>query len=218
MAGAPAPQLDWLARLQAAAPLALAAALAGFTWWLVASSPEPAAPRRSQPVSSVPDHELGRARLARFDAQGRLQAVLDGQVMRHYPARAAMEIDTMALAARHADGRRMTATAEHGEWLEDSGQATLSGGADVLLLPAPPEGQALGLATQADRPLPPGAVRVLGEHLWLDTQARRLRSEEPVTVLRDRSQVNAQSLDHDEAQGLTWMGGRVRGRLVSSTP
>lgn len=197
---------DWLARLQAALPVVVAAALAGFSWWLVSSSPGPRQARPEAQADDRPDYVLSRARIARFDAEGRLEAVLDGDTMRHRPVSQAMEIDAMVMSARHADGRSVQASARQAEWLEPTGVVTLTGGADVRLMPAP-------LVPVAGQGLRAGTTRVVGEGLRLDTHARVLTSSLPVTVTRDLSEVRAQSLQHDDAAGLTLLGGRVRGRL-----
>jgi lipopolysaccharide export system protein LptC len=197
---------DWLSRLQSLAPLVVAGSLAGFTWWLVASSPESEQASRSVADPAVPDYELAQARLARFDANGRIEAVLDGDRMRHYPSTQSLQVDAMQMAARHVDGRRLQAQAQQGEWQEGSGVVTLTGGADVRMLPAAPG--ASGAANE-----PAGTTRVRGEQLQLDTRARVVSSQQPVWLTRDRSEVRAQSLHHDEAAGLTDLGGRVVGRL-----
>lgn len=195
---------DWLSRLQSLAPLVVAAALAGFSWWLVASSPESEQASRPMADPAVPDYELAQARLARFDANGRIEAVMDGDRMRHYPATQTLQVDAMQMAARHTDGRRLQAQAEQGEWQEGSGMVTLTGGADVRMLPAESGAS--------------GTTRVRGEQLKLDTRARLVSSQQPVVLTRERSEVRAQSLRHDEAAGLTELGGRVLGRLQSQAP
>ncbi|MBH2016178.1 MAG: LPS export ABC transporter periplasmic protein LptC [Burkholderiales bacterium] len=214
-------RLDWLARLQSMAPLLLAAALAGFSWWLVSSSPERTEPRRPEPDRGVPDYELASARLARFDAKGRLESVLDGERMRHFPASQTLEIDRMQVASRHPDGRRMQAEALRGEWNEGSGVATLTGGADVRLSPALPG--APGSAAWTSLTLSPrapsgasrdGVTRLVGEQLRLDTRSRVVSSTQPVVLTRDGSEVRAQSLEHNDATGLTLLGGRVNGHLA----
>ena len=208
-------QMDWLARAQSVAPLVLAGVLAGFTWWLVVSSPEVADGARSpEPDRRTPDYVLDQARLARFDAQGKLAAVIDGERMRHYPATQTVQIDAMRMAMRHPDGRRVQALAREGEWSEGLGMASLSGAADVRLADAgallPVQAAELGERGE------PGVTRVLGERLELDTRARVLTSRQPVTVVREASTVTAQTLRHDEPAGLTDLGGRVKGRLVSA--
>lgn len=206
---------DWLARLQSALPVVVAAGLAGFSWWLVSSSPAPRQAAQAAKADDRPDYILSRARIARFDANGRLEAVLDGDTMRHRPVSNAMEVDAMVLSARHEDGRSVHATARRGEWVEPTGMVTLSGGADVRMMPAPAPGAAPGTtqAGDAGTGLRAGTTRVVGEGLSLDTQARVLSSSLPVTMTRDRSEVRAQTLHHDDASGLTLLGGRVHGRL-----
>lgn len=200
---------DWLARLQAALPVVVAAGLAGFSWWLVSSSPAPRQAPQAAKADDRPDYILSRARLARFDANGRLEAVLDGDTMRHRPVSNAMEVDAMVLSARHEDGRSVHATARQGEWVEPTGMVTLTGGADVRLMPAPGTTH----AGDAGTGLRTGTTRIVGEGLSLDTHARVLSSSLPVTMTRDQSEVRAQTLQHDDASGLTLLGGRVHGRL-----
>ena len=206
---------DWLARLQSALPVVVAAGLAGFSWWLVSSSPAPRQAAQAAKADDRPDYILSRARIARFDADGRLEAVLDGDTMRHRPVSNAMEVDAMVLSARHADGRSAHATARQGEWAEPTGIVTLSGGADVRMMPAPAPGAAPGTthAGDAGTGLRTGTTRIVGEGLSLDTHARVLSSSLPVTMTRDGSEVRAQTLRHDDANGLTLLGGRVHGRL-----
>jgi lipopolysaccharide export system protein LptC len=207
-----APQMDWLARAQSFAPLLLAGVLAGFTWWLVVSSPDVGGGARPpEPDRGTPDYELAHARLARFDAQGRLEAVLDGDRMRHYPATQTVQIDAMQMAMRHPDGRRVLAQAHEGEWSETRGLASLVGEADVRLADA---GVVLPTAAASAAELGAGVTRILGERLDLDTRARVLTSQQPVTVLREGSAVRGQTLRHDEPAGLTDLGGRVQGSLV----
>lgn len=211
---AQAPQADWLARAQSAAPLVLAAGLAAFTWWLVASAPGTEGARAPQPVSDTPDHELFRARLARFDAQGRLVVLLDGERMRHLPVSQSVQIDALHLAMRHPDGRRLLASAREGAWSDGLGRASLVGQADVRLADAGMIMPSLGAHSEA----PPGVTRIQGERLDLDTSARVLTSQHPVTVQREGSVLRAMTLRHDAVAGVSELGGRVEGRLARSSP
>jgi lipopolysaccharide export system protein LptC len=203
---------DWLARLQAALPVVIAAGLAGFSWWLVSSSPAPRSAAKATRTDDRPDYVLGHARPARFDAKGRLEAVLDGDTMRHRPLSQTMEVDAMVMSARHADGRSVRATAQEGVWAETSGVVTLSGGADVRLMPPPVDAQ-VSPSAGPGQGLRTGITRVVGEGLSLDTRARLVTSSQPVTLTQDGSEVRGQSLRHDDVAGITQLGGRVRGRL-----
>ena len=89
-----------------------------------------------------------------------------------------------------------------------AGQADVRLADAGVVLPA----QAAELGARGDV----GVTRILGERLDLDTRARVLTSQQPVTVLREGSTVLAQTLRHDEPAGLTDLGGRVQGRLVSA--
>jgi len=129
--------------------------------------------------------------------------------MRHFPSTQTLGIGRMQVAMRPAAGRRMQADALRGEWNEGSGVATLTGGADVRLLPAPPS---LSLAPRGGSRA--GATRLVGEELSLDTRARTVASDQPVVLTRDGSEVRAQTLRHDEGTGLTLLGGRVRGQVT----
>jgi len=144
-------------------------------------------------------------------AQGRLEAVVDGDLMRHYPVNQTVKIDAMRLAMRHPDGRRLLAQAREGEWSEGLGLASLVGEADVRLADA---GVLLPADAAEAAALGEGVTRIQGERLDMDTRARVLTSQQPVTVLREGSVVRAQTLRHDEPAGLTQLGGRVQGLLV----
>lgn len=187
-----------LERAQAALPVLVAAGLAGFSWWLVQSSPkEGGAPRPAQ-VSSSPDYELHQARVARFDAQGRLEAVLDGQAMRHHPSTDTLHIDQLVLSARDHQGQGLHAVSRRGVADHSAEVLTLTGGAQVVAFPAGP------------RPASP--VRFSGEGLRVDMHQRVVSSELPIMLTQDHSQIQAQSMRYTEATGITELGGRVRGR------
>ncbi len=187
-----------LERAQASLPVLAAAGLAGFTWWLVQSSPKDEGPARVAQVSSAPDYELQSARVARFDASGRLEAVVDGQVMRHYPQPDRLVIDEVLLLGRDEQGQGLRATARQGEADQSAEVVTLRGGAQVVATPASGK--------------PGGPVRFQGETLSVDTRERIVSSKLPVTLSQDGNVVRGQSLHHDDRSGVTVLGGRVTGQ------
>lgn len=187
-----------LERAQASLPLLAAAGLAGFTWWLVQSSPQEDGPPRAARVSSAPDYELHQARVARFDATGRLEAVVDGKVMRHFPEPDRLLIDQVLLLGRDEQGQGLRATARQGEADQSAEVVTLRGGAQVVATPAVGK--------------PGGPVRFLGETLSVDTRERVVSSRQPVTLIQDGNVVRGQSMRHDERTGVTVLGGRVTGQ------
>lgn len=187
-----------LERAQASLPVLAAAGLAGFTWWLVQSSPQDEGPPRVAVASSAPDYELQAARVARFDASGRLEAVVDGKVMRHYPLPDRLVIDEVLLLGRDEQGQGLRATARQGEADQTAEVVTLRGGALVVATPA--------------SGTPGGPVRFQGETLSVDTRERIVSSKQPVTLSQDGNVVRGQSMRHDERTGVTVLGGRVTGQ------
>lgn len=195
-----------LERGQALLPLIAAAGLAGFTWWLVESSPHDGGPSRAAVASSAPDYELRKARVARVDAQGRLSAVLDGQAMRHYTDTDRLQIDQLVLSARDEKGQGLHAVANEGEANRNAEVLTLRGGARVIALPAASD-QGVGLRG--------GPVRFAGEGLRIDMRTRVVSSTEPVRLTQDHSQIEGQSITYNDRTGVAELGGRVHGHYVS---
>lgn len=192
----------WLERAQAAVPLLAVAGLAGFTWWLVQSSPKEGGATRPAMSSSSPDFELDKARVARFNAQGRIEAVLDGAQMRHYPDTDRLQIDQLVLSARDDKGTGLKATSQVGEADHKAELVTLRGGARVTAMPA--------AATQGGS-LRNQPVHFLGESLRIDTRTRVVSSSDPVRLFQQGSEVRAQTLRYDDHTGITDLGGRVHG-------
>jgi lipopolysaccharide export system protein LptC len=187
-----------LERVQAGLPVLVAAGLAAFTWWLVQSSPQNEGPARAAQASSAPDYALQEARVARFDRSGRLEAVVDGKRMRHYPQPDRLLIDEVQLLGRDENGQGLRATARQGEADQVAEVVTLRGGARVVATPAPGK--------------PGGPVRFEGEALSVNTRDRVVSSSVPVTLSQDGDVVRGQSMRHDERTGVTVLGGRVTGR------
>ncbi|MBI5925155.1 MAG: LPS export ABC transporter periplasmic protein LptC [Aquabacterium sp.] len=191
----------WLERAQATVPLLAVAGLAGFSWWLVQSSPKFGGDARSAQTSSSPDFVLDKARVARFNAQGRIEAVLDGAQMRHYADTDRLQIDQLVLSARDDKGTGLKASSLSGEADHKAELVTLNGGARVTALPAADQG--LG---PRNRP-----VYFEGEILRIDTRTRVVSSSEPVRLRQQGSEVRGQNLRYDDRTGITDLGGRVHG-------
>jgi lipopolysaccharide export system protein LptC len=209
---APAGSRWWLVleRAQAALPLLAVAGLAGFTWWLVQSSPKEGQAARAAQASSAPDYELKQARVARFDAQGRLQALLDGQAMRHFPATDTLHIEQVVLSARDDKGVGVHAVANEGEADQRTEVLTLRGGARVVAYPP------LAAAPDQGSGLRGGPVHFAGEGLRIDTRSREVSSSLPVLLTQAHSQIQAQSMHYSDQTGLTDLGGRVHGRYEAA--
>lgn len=192
-----------VAQLQANVPLLLAAGLAGFTWWLIQATPKDAGPAQAKKLSSKPDYELSQATVARFDAEGRLQAVIDGRSIRHYPIDDELRIDNMVLSARDAKGQGLHAVAQQGSANGRAERVEIRGGAKVVATPASSPvvgGKALR-----------GPVRLSGELFQVDTRHHVLVSEQPVMMAHESGQIHAEALRYDQSTGITELKGRVTG-------
>lgn len=192
-----------VAQLQANVPMLLAAGLAGFTWWLIQASPKDEGPPRPTRVSSRPDYELNEATVARFDPQGRLQAVVDGQAIRHYPVEDELQIDAMVLSARDEKGQALHAVAREGQANGRAEVVVIRGGAKVVVTPASsPVAGAKALR---------GPARLSGEVFRVDTQAHVLTSDQPVTVQHESGEIHGDQLRYEQLTGITEVQGRVKG-------
>ena len=198
-----------LERAQAALPVLGAAALAGFTWWLVQSSPREGGASGAKPAASAPDYELHRARIVRVDPQGRLEAVLDGDRIRHFPATERLLVDELTLAARDAKGQSLHAQAREGEADQRAEVVTLRGQVRAQAVSYPEPGS--GLRRDV------GPANFSGEGLRIDTRARVVSSNTVVKMEQDHSVVRAQGLRYDQNSGVAQLQGRVVGQYDAPT-
>lgn len=203
---------EWLSYAQAGLPVLGAGLLAGFTWWLVQSSPQPESARRTAVAPTVPDYTLERARISRLDTEGRLKAVIDGEVIRHYPEGDRIEIDVLELSARGDEGDSVHALSHRGEAFGTTEVITLTGAVRVTAMPVPGTAKRQGMASTAP-------VRLVGEGLKMDGRTRVLSADQPTTLYQAGSVVRGNTMRHDERTGVTEFKGRVTGRYeLASRP
>jgi len=197
--------LTLLDRAQSVVPMVFLSSLAAFTWWLVQSTPmqEGAAPAAK--ASSSPDYELNNARVERYNPQGQLIAIIDGQAMRHYADGDRLQIDAVRLSARDPEGQHVQAVAREGEASGHDDTVVLHGGARVVATPAS------GAAVDG-RPVDQSPVVFEGEVLRVNTRDRQLSSELPVKITHAQGQIQGGNLQHDQRTGITQIGNRVHGR------
>ena len=191
------PALSVVTGLTSAWPVLVLLGLAGFTWWLVQSSPKLESAKVARVGDDRPDYILSHARLARFDENGRLEAVVDGNTMRHHPLSGVLDIDSVVMSGHHEDGIQVHGLAQQGHWQERDEVLVLEGAADVVITPKSGD--------------PEEVTRVTGERLRIDTRKRTLDSAQPVHLSQAHRQIQAQSLHHDDIAQLTLLGGRLYG-------
>lgn len=193
----------WRGRLQLSAylPLALMAALALATWWLLKNAPLPPAPVEQRPVSSEPDYTMKRFSLERFDAAGRQRLRIEGEHLRHFPATDHVEVDTARIRSVATDGRVTLAQARKAVSNGDGSEVQLIGAAEV--------------STQDAAGTP---VVMRGEFLHFFVVLERVRSNQPVHVMRGGTELRAAGLEYDHPTQKLELQGPLRAVLSPREP
>lgn len=193
----------WLERVQAALPVLALAGVAGFSWWLVRSSSISEGPAPVALKDDTADVELERAEVLRAGPDGRLQAVLQGDRMRHLPVTERVTVERIRLRSLDATGRTLQAEARQGVADQRAQRVDMKGDVQAVLRASP----------SAQTP-----SVLLAEGLSIDLKQRVLSSDTPVVLLQAGSVVRGQSLRHEERTGITELGGRVTGRYEAPPP
>ena len=191
-------------RLSLYLPILVMAVLALGSWWLVRNAPRAPGVTGAQPVRHEPDYFMRDFAVKNFDATGRLQSEVRGAVMRHYPDTETLEIDEVRMRALGQDGRWSVATARRALSNADGSEVQLFGNAVVTREPLPPQ--------PGKTPQPRMEFR--GEFLHAFTQTERVRSNQPVTLIRGDDHFTADAMEYDNVEQVLQMRGRVRGILM----
>ncbi len=188
-------------------PVLLLAVLAGLSWWLVRSTPDPEAEAPERALRHEPDYTMQHFAMSAYGVDGRLQNRLSGEALRHYPDTQTLEIDAIRMVGFATDGQLLRGRAERGWSREDGSELRLSG--KVLIQ----RERLLSQKVTADG-VDEDRLEFLGERLDVFPERKTLRSSLPV-ILRDRrSEVHGGTLDYDHVQRVAVLGGGVRGRFL----
>lgn len=184
-------------------PVVLMGLMALGTWWLVRNAPKPLRPAQVVAPTHEPDYFMRGFSVKSFDANGRLQSEIRGDVARHYPDTDTLEIDKAHMRSMAPDGRITVATANRALTNSDASEVQLFGNAVVTREPLKRPGR---------EPLP--RLQFKGEFLqaWLNSE--RVSSNQPVTLTRGNDQFTADHMDYDNLDQIMQMRGRVRGTLI----
>jgi len=204
--GGPAPaRLPWHQRLSDLVagylPLLLMALIALGTWWLVRQTPLREPPAAVVALPGEPDYTMQRFALRRFGADGQLRLQLEGRELRHYAQGDLIEVVEARLQARADDGARVRARAQRASADADGRQVDLHGDVQVVLTPAQ---RAEGAAD----------AELHGEFVQVLVEARRLRSDRPVTLVQGRNRIDAAGLDYDQRSRQMVLAGPLRATLL----
>lgn len=181
-------------------PLLLMGVLAALTWWLVKNTPVPGEAGATRPARHDPDYTMRGFSVVSYGPDGRLRSRLEGEVMRHFPDTDTIEVEQVRLRAVDERGRVTLGTAQRALSNGDATQVRLTGGARVVRDPAPGDAAS-------------SRLEIRGEFLELFTQTERVRSHLPVTMLTDRGELRAGSLDYNHLDRSGQLSGRVSGVL-----
>ncbi|WCM93140.1 LPS export ABC transporter periplasmic protein LptC [Acidovorax sp. NCPPB 2350] len=190
-------------RLSLYLPVVLMGIMAMGTWWLVRNAPTPARPAQDVAPTHEPDYFMRTFSVKSFDATGRLQSEVRGDVARHYPDNDTLEIDNAHMRSVTPDGRVTVATAKQALTNADGSEVQLFGNAVVTREPLNRPGQ---------EPMPRLQFRGEFLHAWLNSE--RVRSNQPVTLTRGSDQFTAENMDYDNLDQIMQLRGRVRGMLM----
>jgi lipopolysaccharide export system protein LptC len=196
-------RLPWPARLRHGLlkylSVLMMAVIAAATGWLVRQTPviEPETAVRAS--TSEPDYEMRGFSVQHYTAAGPAQGVIEGDVVRHYPATDQLVIDGVRVRWTDTGGRTLHASAARAIAEGDGSVVRLEGGARVVRDPAPGD---------------IGPFEFSSEVLVFDTRIGQVRSNRPVQLRQGESVFNAGSIVYDHPQRLADLGGGVQGRLV----
>ena len=184
-------------------PVVLMGLLALGTWWLVRNAPAPLLPAVQRPQTHQPDYFMKGFSVKSFDATGRLQSEVMGEVGRHYPDTDTLEIDKVRMRSVALDGRVTVATADRALSNADGSEVQLFGNAIVTREPLP---------AKAGKPAEP-RLEFRSEFLHAYTTTERVRSDKPVVLTRGNDRFTADGMDYDNLDQVMQLRGRVRGVL-----
>ena len=173
-------------------PLMLMVGLALGTWLIAKNTPGLLAPTAPGAVKHEADYTLDDFDLQRFDPTGALKVEIQGEHLQHFPDDDIMEVEQIRVVTMEPDGRRMTATAQHGRARGDSSEVWLDGQAQVV---AENVGEV--------------PIQMNGEHLHALPKLRRVDSQYMVLVRQGDSEFNADGLEYDDPTRLLTLHGNV---------
>ncbi len=186
----------WPVRLREALtgylPLLLMVALALGTWLVAKNTPGLLSSSTPGAVLHEPDYTLDRFDMQRFDPSGAMKVEIVGEHMQHFPDDDTMEVEKIRVVSIGVDGRRLTATAQHGRARGDGSELWLDGLAQVV---SEVPGQA--------------PVQLNGEHLHALPKVRRVDSNSPVVAVQGDSRFEAEGVEYDDESHVLTLHGHV---------
>jgi lipopolysaccharide export system protein LptC len=173
------------------------------TWWLVRNAPAPIAAAAGPSNPHQPDYFMKLFSVKSFDATGRMQSEIKGEMGRHYPDTDTLEVDKVHMRSVTPQGLVTLATADRALSNADGSEVQLFGNAVVTREAIPG-----GAGTAQPR------LEFRGEFLHAFTQTERVRSDQPVVLIRGNDRFTADAMEYDHLDQVLQLRGRVRGILM----
>ncbi|MFM2065761.1 MAG: export transporter periplasmic protein LptC [Pseudomonadota bacterium] len=207
---ADAAQPAWVrrrAQLAGLTPVLLMAVLAAATWWLVQHAPRPAQAAPLPALGHVADYEMRGFSIRHQGRSGLAASLIEGARVRHFADTDTLEVDSLRLHWRDADGRVTEAVADRAVVRTEGTELVLEGHARVH--------RAAALAEQSKGAAPGAAVEFRSEWIFIDTRKELVRTHQPVTLLFGGSRFEARGLRYDHHSEDLELDGPVRGQVTA---
>jgi len=188
-------------RFVLALPLVMVAVLALGSYWMVRSAPGVETGELPRPPDDTPDYLIEGFTVQKFDANGRLNALLKGASAQRLPDAPWIEIAQFTFISTDAEGRVKRASADRGLSSQDNNEFQLSGHA-LMVREADPAG---------DYP----RLEIRGDFLHVWTEPEKVESDKPVQLVHGKHRIRADSLQYDGTTRTLQMEGRVQAILVN---
>ena len=170
------------------------------SYWILRSTPEPAAPAPLRPASHEPDYFMRGFSVRSHGVDGALLSKLSGSQVRHYPDNDAIEIDQARLLAINSSGY----TRAEARLLSTDGQQS------QYLLEGAVTVEHHGSAGKAG---PESSMHFAGEQLRVYADGQRIASDLPVELTRNGNRATARTLRYDNSTRVAELQGQVRAQL-----
>lgn len=184
-------------------PVVLMGVLALGTYWLVRSTPPLMPPEPQPPARHEPDYFMRKFSVKTFDASGRLKSEVAGTDARHYPDTDTLEIDLVRIRSFNEGSRLTTATARRAVTNGDASEVQLFGDARVVREPGADNTGQAQLRSE-----------FRGEFLHAFMNTERMKSDQPVELLRGNDRFTADTMDFDNLERVMQLKGHVKGTLL----
>ncbi len=180
-------------------PLALMALLALFTAWLVKQSPPSDGPQVAVAPRSTPDYEMRGFELQRFGPDGRTQAWLRGEALRHYPDDDRIEFERIRVELQGDDGSWLHAESREAVGPQDGSRLRMSG---LVLVRR--------YAPGADPATALPVMELQTTELVAERDGRRLSSRAATQIKTPSATVQVSGFDYEHGSGLLRFQGPSR--------